>query len=85
MEGWSAETLGPYDINKRHPPLHNTFSQHWLFATINSNEHKLDQRPTLPLKEDKLREEWQQENCGLTDMHKALEEEQEWDKSSLNI
>ena len=36
----------------------------------------------MPLKEDKLRAEWQQGNCGLTDMHKALEEEQEWDKVS---
>ena len=49
------------------------------FTTTNYNEHKLDQRLTLALMEDKLREELQQGNCGLTDMHKALEEEQEWD------
>ena len=34
------------------------------------------------MKEDKLRAEWQQWNCGVTDIHKALEEEQEWDKVS---
>ena len=82
MEGWFAEDLGPYDTNKRHPPLNNPFSQHWHFITTTYNEYKLDERLTLPLKEDKFRADWKEWNCGLTDIHKALEEEQEWDKVS---